>query len=202
MKLLCVRVFLLVVAFCQNAQGNPIESTFDTGADGWRVENAPSSWMATGGNPGGYLRADDGANAGTHLVAPAKFLGDLSPFNGGQMVLDLQAIRQPGAAGFPWTAQIFSSRISASRTIDEFPYPTDWESYTLPLVASAWGATESQWRDLLSNVTDIRLVLDATTSGFDAVGLDNFRIGIPEPSTVFLAVIGIMPFMRSSFSKR
>ncbi|MFC6672445.1 hypothetical protein [Marinobacterium aestuariivivens] len=57
------------------------KSTFDSDTDGWTwnpIQDPAFSWEAAGGNPGGYIRADDNLDqgGGMQVFAPAAFLGD------------------------------------------------------------------------------------------------------------------------------
>jgi hypothetical protein len=99
------------------AAGLTIQSTFDSGPEGWTAAGIALSWQPSGGNPGGYLRGDDQPNA-SHLVAPAAFLGNLSAFDGGQLsfdhiAIDLDNMPIAGAGG---EVTIFSGAQSAAPT--------------------------------------------------------------------------------------
>jgi hypothetical protein len=48
------------------------------------------------------------------------------------------------------------------------------------MTAAAWHVTEQRWQSILSNVSDIYIVLDGAG---DAIGMDNFRI-VPSLATV------------------
>ncbi len=59
-KLLC----LIAMAYCLWAGGTRAElfSGFDSGAEGWTTEGATTpTHVASGGNPGGYIKAYDNA---------------------------------------------------------------------------------------------------------------------------------------------
>src|SRR5688572_11907373 len=62
-----------------------ISSTFDVDADGWTTTNVVPVFTPAGGNPGGFLLVDNPETTITEMIAPAKFLGDLSLLNGGTL---------------------------------------------------------------------------------------------------------------------
>ena len=76
-------VFALLIGSMSpvSVAGSIATSTFDTGIDGWGLSGdstttAPT-FIATGGNPGGYIHGIDQVDGGTwYFVAPSKFLGD------------------------------------------------------------------------------------------------------------------------------
>jgi len=166
-----------------------IESTFDADLDGWtKINDVTISHVATGGNPGGYVRLDDAATGQLFAVrAPAKFLGDLSAANGQTLSFDAIVLfqqRNDPLSGFG-VVKISSSTDSASLDLGDIPAAT-WTGYSTPLDAATWGKTEADWNALLADVTEIRVELEAI-NGDEAVGFDNFRI-VPEPASA--AMIG------------
>lgn len=161
------------------ATAQTIQSTFDSGLDGWTAFGITTSWQSTGGNPGGFIRGDDEPFT-SYLLAPAAFLGDLSAFNGGQLsfdhiVLDTQGNPIEGLGG---TVEIFSGIQSASA--DLLTPSLTWQTGSVSLTAAAWSVSQATWTSILSNVTEIRVVIDSTF-GDNSDGFDNFTIVAPEP---------------------
>lgn len=71
-------IFLLPLFFVFPSVGQ--NCTFDTDNEGWTTAGDATSptatWIATGGNPGGFIRVTDASTGGTwQFVAPPKFLG-------------------------------------------------------------------------------------------------------------------------------
>ena len=72
-----------------------VSSTFNRTAEGWLVAgdstSATPTHAATGGNPGGYISAEDSVAGGvTYWVAPAKFRGDQGGAYGGLLTFSLR----------------------------------------------------------------------------------------------------------------
>ena len=173
-----------------------LQTSFDSGLDGWTAFGIAISWQSSGGNPGGYLRGDDLADA-SYLIAPAAFLGNLSAFDGGQMSFDHIAIDLDGfpIAGAGGEVTIFSGAQSA--TADLLTPSLSWQTGSVPLTAAAWGVSQATWTGILANVTAIYIVIDSTF-GVGTDGFDNFTI-VPEPATALLlggGIAGVALFRR------
>jgi hypothetical protein len=189
------------LAIAAGANAAPIvSSTFDTGDEGWIVGSflTPSgptttpTYVSTGGNPDGYLHADDFA-AWSAYHAPAKFRGDLSAAYGAVLSFD---IRIPGVDPMTYSAVILSDGTTTLQYRGN-PTPGGWYRYLIPLVASAgWqhstdgkspgaAATEAELQAVLSNIQFLHINADWLT-GMDYADLDNVIIANPEPSTMLL----------------
>lgn len=181
--------FVFGIGVSRPAAALTIQSSFDAGLEGWTALGIGLSWQSTGGNPGGYIRGDDLANA-SYLIAPAAFLGDLSAFDGGQMSFDHIAIDLDGMpiAGSGGEVTIFSGAQSA--TADLLTPSLTWQTGSVPLTASAWGVSQAEWTSILANVTGIQIVIDSTLA-VGADGFDDFTIVTPEPTTALLLGCGI-----------
>ena len=173
------------------------ESTFSAGAEGWEVGDFFSStgatsptWLAAGGNPGGFIQTTDIFDWNA-FQAPAAFLGNQSAAYGGSLHLDSQVLASDGA-DYPMVA------ISDGSTILQFPTAppgTAWTSYDISLLASAgWevsdgagnslgAATEAQLQTVLGNLQFLNVDADWLT-GNDTVGLDNVRLSSPRTTGV------------------
>jgi hypothetical protein len=175
------------------ATGLTIQSTFESGLDGWTAVLISTTWQSTGGNPGGFLRGVDQPLT-SYLRAPAAFLGDLSAFNGGYLSFDHIALDTGGEpiAGLGGTVEIYSGSQVASA--DLLTPVTSWQTGSAPLTATAWGVSPATWTSLLSNVTEIRVIVDSTQSGGNVDGFDNFTMVTPEPGTVLLLAAGVACF--------
>lgn len=185
---------LLFAALGANA--TTIASDFSTDLDGWTLSagSGALSHMASGGNPGGFLFVDNAEGAVVvRAIAPAKFLGDLSAFDGGFLSFDGNLLTK-GSVPFysPYGQVRISTSSGTPATLDLAPSdPTvgAWTSYGVALDAATWGQTPARWAQILSDVTEIAIVLEGV-SGFETNGFDNFAItSVPEPSRVALALI-------------
>jgi hypothetical protein len=189
---------LLMIGWTLHAEGagaTTISSTFDADLDGWTITSGSAlSHMATGGNPGGFLFVDNDEGAIiVRAIAPAKFLGDLSSFNGGVLAFDGNLLTKGSVAFYPPYGQVtISSSGGTPVTLDLAPSDPpigEWVHYSVSLDAATWGRTPQAWAQLLAGVTEISIVLEAV-SGLETNGFDNFTLSsVPEPSVA--ALLGV-----------
>lgn len=184
------------------------ESDFSTGLDGWTT-NVPSevSWESTGGNPGGYVRHEDGAGSSSFLIAPSKFLGDWSGADGvGGLSFD-HRIFSTGFIGdqaiFPYFVSISGPGGSALWEGDTATGATDWLTVNAPINESDWTVT-GVWDDLLLNVTNLQLKIEYVDNddsrSRDISGIDNVRFFVneanasvvPEPASALFFGLGMV----------
>ena len=86
-----------------------ISSDFSTDLEGWTISagSGALSHSATGGNPGGYLFVDNAEGAViVRAIAPAKFLGDLSAFDGGSLTFDGNLLTKGSVPFYPLYGQV------------------------------------------------------------------------------------------------
>jgi hypothetical protein len=193
-----------LAAAISEASASPIViiSTFDADDEGWTANPGEGSlaFVGAGGNPGGHIRITDigvgGIPFGSGAFASAAFLGDLSGFIGGTLSLDL-ATFAGGGGTFASFGEIQLSGGGDTAFFDiagAAPPLNTWQSFSAPLVAAAWGKTDLEFQNILSNVTSIGIPTDAF-DGADTIGVDNFAIAsqaVPEPSTAFLIAVGLL----------
>ena len=127
------------LALAGPAQATPIAiSTFDAGNDGWRVGNFFSNFGATaptfvaaGGNPGGFIRTNDlfGWNS---YAAPAAFLTALPSAYGGRLSFD-ERVRSSDGLVYPMAVISDGALTLQFRTSPPAPGDT-WTSFSIPLV--------------------------------------------------------------------
>jgi hypothetical protein len=187
-----VAVLLMVAATLAPAHAALIQSTFDTNLDGWTVINgATYTWVSSGGNPGGYLQATDTASTDMLAVAASpKFTGNLSSFNGGTLSFDAKLIGLKQSANtYPGFGRVTLSDGTNSYTVDlaSSPITSSWLTYSAIFNYTTWGlASETAWKTFISNITNITVNLETHSGAHETVGLDNFRLRVPEPGTVLL----------------
>lgn len=194
------RLLLLGFTLCSlEAGAATLSSDFSTDLDGWTISSGSGalSYSAAGGNPGGYLFVDNAEGSIiVRAIAPAKFLGNLSAYNGGMLSFDGNLLSKGSVAFFPAYGQVRISTTSGTpATLDIAPSDPSigvWTTYSVALDATTWGQTPARWTEILSNVTEIAIVLEAV-SGLETNGFDNFVLtSVPEPSTTLLASLGLV----------
>ena len=159
-----------------------ITSTFDTGAEGWRIVNYPDNatngdydytltpdnpsavtYNATGGNPGGYISTPDPNSEDFYFQAPAKFLGnDLSAY-GTNLTYDLA---DDSGNEYNTAATVVLKGAGLTAVYDAATVPgTAFTPFSIPLAETGWrsnsylGAAISQanFKTILSNLTSFEL---------------------------------------------
>ena len=179
-----------------------VQSTFDTGDEGWTVTgdaqgaSVTPDWHSTGGNPGGYVSADDNVQGGTwYWKAPAKFRGNHLNAYGDTLSYDL---RQSSLNSQFNNVEIHLTGGGLSLT-RETPHPgTGWTPYSINLTESGWligqaAPSETQMKQVLANITDLQ-IRGEFVSGSDTGSLDNV-VMTPEPATMILLTAAI-PFLK------
>jgi len=188
---------------CASAGALTISSDFSASDEGWTANNAWSiEHRGDDGNPGGFLVVDNvDASAFASIVAPGKFLGDLSAFNGGSIAFDGKTISRNGPDWNPiggcanyGCLMLQGAGIIRTRDLAPGVPGTDaWSTYSAPLTADYWGIGEADWVRLLSRLSYIQLSIEGVF-GAEVQGIDNFRImsaPIPEPATHALLAVGL-----------
>ena len=209
-KWLYYTVAALIAFSSSSSYALTISSTFDTNDEGWIgiPGEGSASYSATGGNPGGHISVTDigsGGLLGSGAVAPGKFLGDLSAFDGGTLSVDLASIA--GAGGPTWSVfglvwiQGGGTEAFHDLIVNAPPIGGSWVSLSTTLDAASWGVSDAVWASILANVTEIQLGTDAF-NGADTIGVDNFSIAtaaaggtgpsVPEPPTIGMLSLGLV----------
>ena len=94
------RLTVLALLLASGANAAPILSDFSSGTDGWTATAASVFQQnASGGHPGGFLYVDNIEGDYCYLIAPAKFRGNLSAYNGGTISFDGNLL---GTGGFAY----------------------------------------------------------------------------------------------------
>jgi len=188
-----VNVVLPIALFCGHAGATTITSSFGTDLDGWTANpQGILAFVATGGNPGGYLEETDAsANGNMHVAAPAKFLGDLTGADSFSVDLITYGTPITIQAAFG-TLTFLNSAAALSITLDLGNPLTVWANYATPLTPAAFGVNAATYAAVMSNVTSLTLILEADKAAdTEKVGMDNFTISganlidaaVPEPAS-------------------
>lgn len=185
-----------------------VQSTFDTGDEGWRVGDLTGvgglvmpTYFAGGGNPAGFIRAQD-LFWWTMFVAPAPFLGDMSAAYGGQLRFDQRELPNSGVAAPAVALEGAGLRLGHAGLMPG----TGWTTIVVPLAPGGWvngatlaPATAQELLAALSSLTALRINADYL-DGPDQVDLDNVALltATPEPSTIALlaAALGLLLLAR------
>lgn len=198
-------VMLLAILFgpwSGSAGAGIVQSTFDAGDEGWTVTGDAQGasvipdWHSTGGNPGGYVSADDDVQGGTwYWKAPAKFRGNHLNAYGDTLSYDL---RQSSTTSQFNNVEIHLTGGGLSLTRETSHPGTSWTPYSIALTESGWlisgvAASEAQMKQVLTNITDLQ-IRGEFVSGPDTGGLDNV-VMTPEPATLVLLGAAI-PFLK------
>ncbi len=182
-------------AHAQDVQPQPLAaSTFDVDAEGWTVTGDAQggtgvpNYVASGGNPGGYISAVDDETGGLwYWQAPAKFLGNIVDAYGYTLSFDL---RQSAL-----TQQRDDYDVMLKGPAGTFYYDTPynpgktWTAYTVVLSETAgWTKsdgsipTKAEMQALLLNVETMQIRGEyrsaADIGDLDNVVLEGVRIPI------------------------
>ena len=184
-------------------------STFSANSQGWLVGDfftttggtAPT-WVASGGNPGGFIRTED-LYPWTAFWAPSVYLGNRSSLYGGTLSYDTRLLTtDPGAI-----PAVVISDGTLMLQYQTLPPTTSWSTFLFPLTEAGWevadgsgntgpAATQSQFQQVLANLAWVHVNADWQT-GPDRVDLDNFSMSAavtptPEPAAALLVATGLI----------
>jgi len=204
----------LVVTCLLTALACPSEasviSTFSSDLDGWTELNLQSvvpnegfvSWASGGGNGGGYARFEGGSSdtdGATGIVAPSKFLGSWTAYDGvGTLYFD-HKIFDTGDLGTFSNYRVGLTGLDGSQAVWTGSQPagtTDWETLAVPIQSGSWTILTGTWSGLLNNMAGLAIQIEmvANVSQGDTTGIDNVRL-IPEPGTLALLALGAAGFL-------
>ncbi len=146
-----------------------LASTFGDGLEGWTKKPLSKTYLVshqpTGGNPGGFLLST-GQGPGTQLIAPAGYWGDLSRFDGGTISFDARYVEFGDngrrASGFDFgLIKITGGGRTVKRRITDSPPTANWKTFRGPFTAAAFRVSQSDWENIIGNVTSLTINLNA-----------------------------------------
>lgn len=125
-----------------------IRSTFDTGTEGWQVVGDAQAgsvlptWIATGGNPGGFITADDDVAGGVwYWQAPPHFLGNRAVAYQTNLTFGLRQSATDSQFDSP---DVILSGAGITLTMDTQTNPgTDWTAFSVALDETAGWLVEA-----------------------------------------------------------
>ena len=164
----------------------PVISSFDNGADGWTWTTGVT-WQSGGGNPGGYLKfVDYGPAHGGQIIAPSRYLGNWSSMDSsGEIRFDFRIFATSHPVFPSGTPKISGPGGSAYWTgAPVWTAPTSWLTYAVPIHASVWKVTSGTWSALLANVTELRILMPASSNASETTGVDNIVLRRNSSPTV------------------
>jgi sugar lactone lactonase YvrE len=165
-----------------------VVTTFDTSREGWQItgDNA-STWVATGGNPGGCYYVDDLAVGNfNYAVAPPAYLGDWSGMTAADSIsVDFKFTNTSGGPSDTgdYTFMISGPGGSAHALSGYSPPQGPWTTLTHRLDPALWVIDEGTWSGILEYV-DTFMIGAEFIHGEEDVYLDNIRLSGPVSITV------------------
>jgi hypothetical protein len=197
MRCFKIILFLVVLSLTNlsflNADSTILESTFDTGDEGWWIygDGTNLTYHASGGNPSGFITADDQGSGGSwFFLAPDTWAGDWTSYIGGILSYDLKLIS--GDTNKYWSTvdviietEDIENYAQWSSGID--PQLGIWTHYEVRISESNFEIFGTRtWNEILSNVTNL-LIRGEHILGLDTEGIDNIRVvadtdgdGVPD----------------------
>lgn len=169
---------------------------FDAGNEGWTtLDGGLQTWVATGGNGGGWLQIADTTSGDFVLNAPAAWLGNWSAYLGGTLSFDALNVdgEAPDWSGF---GEVTISGPGGSVFLDIVTTPSPpadglWHTYSVTLAPSA-GWAGAPLAAVLANVTSLTIKAEFHNGVSEIAGIDNIRVSaVPEPANAALLLGGL-----------
>lgn len=186
--LISVTAALALVGLASGDVGGGPSSHFGTDADGWSTwGDGTTFWDSIDAEHDGAIVFDDWDSGEGGAIAPAKFLGDLRPYDGGELQYDLLHVSSNGQSMSVHYGAVELTGAGTTLMVDPVPQgmfpPVGWTPVRVPMTAAAWGTDQATWSAVLADVTQIFVHLDPQVDVYDQAALDDFAIGwpIPEP---------------------
>jgi hypothetical protein len=188
------------------AQAN-LYSAFGSSAEGWNTEGATvPAYQATGGNPGGFIRAYD--NVSGHwwrFVSPDSWDDNWSSYANGTIQFDLNPINN-NANQYNHYVEIWSGANYMWWETNIYPLKGVWTHFSVGLTDANFTEVGATFSEILQNVTALKILGDlrGVTGTSDTTGLDNVRVdAVPLPGAIWLLGSGLLGLgaFRRKFNK-
>ena len=195
-KLFCIISLLACLSLAGTVQAD-LFSGFDSNAEGWTTEGATApTHVASGGNPGGYIKAYDNAGTWWRFVSPNSWDGDWSGYSNGTVQFDLQPLYN-NANQYSHYVEIWSGSNYMWWEQNIHPKKGEWTHFAVQLTDANFTEVGGTFTEILQNVTALKILGDIVNgSGTqDTTGLDNVRVSalvVPLPGTVWLLGAGLL----------
>ncbi len=212
---------LLFAAASAPAAAATLSSDFSLGNDGWSVSTfgdngqpdfttivrsgVTPDFVATGGDPGGFIRVQDPDEGWTYFIAPGKYTGDQSDKLGGTLSFSLQHNLNGGTliGNPPHVVLKSGSRILVADAGGPPASTPAWTPYSVSLTAGNWRvgtligalATDADLQLTLSELGGLLLVGEFVTPVVESNGLDSVNFApVPVPAAVWgmLGALGVL----------
>jgi len=186
-----------------------VRSTFDCDLDGWTlVGSGDLTYIGQYGNPGGFVQYTDipdsmhpGSGDGW-IVAPAKFSGDWSCLDGQGVLSWDHVMLQVGGSPVILRGQVqISGPGGAGQCTTLKKMHTKWRSFSVPIDEAAWNVVSGSWLDLLANVTELKIRIEAVHNAgapLDIDGIDNVLLSCErtlEPDFNHNGIVDMIDFV-------
>ncbi len=159
-------------------------STFDSGADGWTIDGPATGpqFSSGGGNPGGYIFADEPGNSNdtSYWRAPAKFRGDISVAYKQKLSFDLRVSGAGALFSAVDVVLVGQNGVTLVYSMKQPPKKDKWKRFTVKLDGKGqWRVNNTankpssfQMLEVL-NIVSALLIRGEFIDGPDTFSLDN-----------------------------